>query len=385
MKYLVALFALLFSLALPAQNVRQLSAESQISLMTVAPGPFMYSAFGHSAIRVFDPVNRIDRCYNYGTFDFQQPNFYLKFCQGKLLYYLDVETYRNFEYGNLYDKRAMQEQVLSLTQEEKERLFSLLLDNSLEENKYYKYDFFYDNCATRIRDILNETFYYRLEFDSSGLGQPKTMRQLLHPYLSDKPWLRFGIDLVLGMPADKKASADQFMFLPDYLHDLMGSAKLNGERNLVLREREIPVRGDTETKPGFLDVFTPMWLMILVAVLGVLSMFNTRAARVFDFIFWLLLGIAGLVIAFLWFATDHSATKMNWNIMWALPTHLLYFWRTKKSEWADNYFMATAMLAGLALLLWMVIPQDMPKEAIPIMILIVIKGMWGRYGKREDI
>lgn len=144
----------------PASVAQNLSDSSRISLMTVAPGDFLYSTFGHSALRVFDPVNNIDRCYNYGTFDFDQPNFYLNFCRGKLLYSLDVEPGRHFVRGNLQDNRPMQEQVFDLGAAQRQRLFNLLETNALPENRSYKYDFFYDNCATRIRDIVQETFFH---------------------------------------------------------------------------------------------------------------------------------------------------------------------------------------------------------------------------------
>ena len=117
---------LLLALTTQAQETLTLSDSARISLMTVAPGAFVYITFGHSAIRVKDPAQRFDRCYNYGTFDFDQPNFLLKFCRGKLLYNLDIEPYRSFEYGNLQDRRAMSEQLFNLNQGQKQRLYDLL-------------------------------------------------------------------------------------------------------------------------------------------------------------------------------------------------------------------------------------------------------------------
>ncbi|MEO6039857.1 MAG: DUF4105 domain-containing protein, partial [Saprospiraceae bacterium] len=119
--------SLLFFLLLAAQSafgqiIPVLSDSARISLLTVEPGDEVYSTFGHSALRVYDYANRIDRCYNYGTFEFDQPNFLLKFCRGKLLYFLDLESYRNFEYGNLSDRRGMREQMLNLDQSRKQRL-----------------------------------------------------------------------------------------------------------------------------------------------------------------------------------------------------------------------------------------------------------------------
>lgn len=361
--------------ACQAQTVPVLSDSARISLITVAPGEELYSTFGHSALRVRDPLNRLDRCYNYGTFDFSQPDFYTKFLRGKLLYFLDLESYRNFEYGNLYDRRSMREQWLNLDAAQRQRLFNLLQENALPQNRTYKYDFFYDNCATRIRDIVAETFYHQIVFDSSGIPADKTMRQLLHPYLENKPWTRFGIDLILGVPADRRALAEDYMFLPDYMYAMFGTTRLNAETPLVERETQITAPGaGAPAQPGPLD--HPILVTSLIALIGLLSMSNPRAEAIFDALFWLLLGIMGLIMTLLWFATDHSATKVNLNVFWALPSHLFYFWRSRRSEWVENYFLGAAMLAALALLFWYWMPQQMPLEAIPLAGLVVVKGVW---------
>ncbi len=375
---------ILILLSCPFAGIAQtLSDSSSISLMTVVPGEFVYSTFGHSAIRVKDPVIRFDRCYNYGTFDFEQPNFLLKFCRGKLLYNLDMESYRSFEYGNLQDHRPMQEQVFNMTQEQKQRIFNLLQENYKEENRYYKYDFFYDNCATRIRDIVQETFFYQLQFDTTIIPKGVTMRQLLQPYLNDKPWLDFGIDILLGLPADRRASTASYMFLPDYMHDLFKKAKTGDGVPLIKSERnipELPLKKEP-FKPSPLD--RPFWIMCFVAVIGLLSMANPRTEHIFDTFFWFVLGFAGLIISLMWFATDHSATKLNLNILWAWPTHLFFFWRTRRLGTTETYFTAAAMVAALLLLFWNWLPQEMPTPALPLLVLIVAKGLWRRYWRQE--
>lgn len=381
-KYFLPFICLIFSTLSYAQGTLVLSDSARISLMTVAPGDFVYSTFGHSAIRIYDPIQRFDRCYNYGTFDFEQPNFILKFCRGKLLYMLDMEPYRSFEYGNLQDYRQMEEQTLNMNQEEKQRLFNLLQENFKPENRFYKYDFFYDNCATRIRDIFEETFFQQLSFDSTGLPKGATMRDLLHPYLQDKPWLGFGIDLILGLPADRKATTENFMFLPDYLHDIMGKAKKADGQLLVSRERFIP-EGGLKKFADTAPLGNPVWITALFALVGLLSMASPRNERIFDAIFWFLLGFAGLIIAFLWFATDHSATKNNMNILWALPTHLLFFYRNRLTETTQFYFTLTGYIALALLVLWKWLPQDLPEAAIPLLILIVVKSVGRRYWKKE--
>lgn len=374
--YKLLLSLLLLPLVARAQWPPVLSDSARISLITVAPGEELYSTFGHNALRVYDPVKGINQCYDYGTFDFDQPNFYLNFCRGKLLYTLDVGPYRYFERANLRDERLMREQLLNLDSLQRQRVFTALETNALPQNRYYKYDFFYDNCATRIRDILREGFMYRLNLDTSLARQGATMRQLLRPYLKDKPWTQFGIDLILGVPTDRKARPDDYMFLPDYVHEVLAATRLEDGRPLVKSEKRIPEASFPrfEYKPWFFD--HPFWVMLVVAVIGLLSMANPRTERIFDTIFWLVLGLAGLVIALLWFATDHQATKTNLNILWALPTHLLYFWRRGRSEWVDNYFVATAILAALTLVFWKWLPQELPLAAIPVALLVVIKGLW---------
>ncbi len=373
---LLLLCSLFLTGILSAQPVPVLSDSARVSLMTVAPGEYLYSTFGHSALRVYDPANRLDRCYNYGTFDFDQPNFILKFCRGKLLYFLDIESYKGFERGNLLDQRAMQEQVLNLDREQKQRLFALLQENAREENRYYKYDFFYDNCATRIRDVVDRTFGQPIAWDSSALPMGTSMRQLLYPYMRNQPWTLFGMNLGLGYAADRRALARDFMFLPDYVHDLFASARINDTASLVRSERHIPEYSfpTPEYKPGFFG--NPLLVMSLVALLGLLSMWHERSARIFDFIFWFVLGAAGLLIALLWFATDHSSTKTNFNLLWALPTHLLIFWRSRKGGWVRQYLAFAGGLALLTLLFWKAIPQEMPVAAMPLALLVAVKGLW---------
>lgn len=377
-------FALLLAAGAGAQTGRPLSDSAYISLITVAPGEMLYSTFGHSALRVRDPLNRLDRVFNYGTFDFQQPNFLLKFCQGRLLYFLDVESYRNFEYGNIYDRRPMREQILNLNAEQRQRLFDLLEENAREENRYYQYEFFYDNCATRIRDIVKETFFHQINFDSSGLPMGTTMRQLLHQYLTNMPWTQFGIDLIIGLPADHVARPEQYMFLPDYMHDLFAKATTADNKALVLSERPIPDRPLPPLETAAAGFFgSPLLVMCLVALLGLLSMAHPVTELVFDKIFWFVLGAAGLLMLVMWVATDHSATKSNFNLLWALPTHLLFFWRRTRTEWVENYFMGVGAIAALTLLFWFFLPQQLPVAAMPIAGLVVVKSLWRRFWKKD--
>ena len=374
------ILALLFCVfVLASRGAAQLSERSQASVLTISPGDPVYTTFGHSAIRVSDPTSGLDRCYNYGTFDFEQPGFLLKFCRGKLNYFLDTEPFRYTERGALLERRVIDEQVLNFTLEERQRLYELLETNALEANRYYLYDFFYDNCATRIRDIIKKSLGYHIVFDSTHIPYGFTMRQLLHTYLTEKPWTRFGIDLVLGIPADRRALAEEFMFLPDYMRDMFAHTRMYDGRPLVSETRRIP-DGPANLpiyRPGFYG--RPMCVMLSVALVGLLSLAHPRASRIFDGVFWFVLGLAGLLMFSLWFFTDHQPTRLNLNLLWALPTHLFMFWRKPQVVWVENYYVACAVLGGIFLLLWPLWPQQLPPEAIPLAGLVVVKSFWRIY------
>jgi Domain of unknown function (DUF4105) len=352
------------------------SDSTRFSLITVAAGDELYSSFGHSAIRVQDTKLGIDRAFNWGTFDFSTPNFYVKFCRGQLMYFMNIERGRDFEYDNLVDKRPMQVQFLNLTLEQKTRLATLLTNNMKPENRFYKYDFFFDNCSTRIRDMLRETFFYTLNYDSTNTDSKKTLRQLLNPALASQPWTDFGIDLVLGMPADQKVTAENSMFLPVHLHDILATTKISENQPLLQKETFIGQPISTIKKSSFLDQITqPTAVLWFVFGLGLLSIWSPGFQVVFDRVFWFSLGVIGLIIAFLWFFTDHQATKNNLNIFWALPTHLLFFWRKAKSGLAEYHTILAAILAGLVVVFWKFLPQELPIAALPIALLVVAKGI----------
>ena len=375
MRRLLFFFSFLLTTSIVAQI--PLSDSATISLVTVAPGAELYSIYGHSALRVRDRSQNLDRCYNYGTFEFDQPGFIVKFMRGKLLYYVNPEPGRAFERGNLADQRSMVEQQLNLNQPQKQALFSLLQDNIREENKFYKYDFFYDNCATRIRDIVKKPYGDRFIYSSNGTGKSTTMRQLLDPFQRNYAWTDFGIDIILGMPADKKASPEDHMFLPEGMMKVFNQTKTPDGTPLVSGVRNIP---DTPPSGEVILPYNrfskPMFVSLFVFALGLFTMRYPKAERIFNGVFYFVLGLAGLIIFFLWFLTDHLATKNNLNIFWALPSNLFYFWRNPRATNVRKYHLFTGCLAVLVLLLWPFGLQEFPLPALPLVVLIAIKGLW---------
>ncbi len=368
-----------------AQPLDTLSARAQLSLLTILPGDAIYSMYGHSALRVHDPVQGIDRIYNYGTFSFESLFFLPKFLYGNLRYRLSVAPYRRALLHYRAQGRPVIEQTLNLTPAQEEALFRFLQINYRPENRYYQYNFLFDNCSTRIRDALKTVLEERLQFAPAPMPQA-TFRHLLDPYGSD--YINTGEDLLLGLPVDQLATPWQTMFLPDYLMRGFAYAR-------VLRDgRAQPLVARTDTalwiagyeRPGP-ATFSPVLLGWLVFAAGLAATIIGYRRRRFDHrlpdaLFLALVGIAGLLITFLTFFSLHEATEYNMNLLWAWPTHLwaaAVLLRGHHRRFLRRYLLAAA---GTSLLLaagWVFWPQDLPAALLPIALLLALRCGWQAY------
>ncbi|MCO4821225.1 MAG: DUF4105 domain-containing protein, partial [Flavobacteriaceae bacterium] len=227
-KYILSLFCALSIYMLPAQ-MQQLSSTFEISVLTIAPGTSLNDAFGHSAFRVKDDTKDLDIVFNYGVYDFDTPNFYTKFAQGKLNYRLAANPFKAFFNSYKAQNRSITEQVLNLSQSEKQNLFNALLENYKPENQYYLYDFFYNNCATKIKDVLNEALNGDIIFNLPENFESKTFRSLIYEKVNSNSWGSLGIDIALGSVIDKTATPEEHMFLPQFIHDFFAVATYNNQ------------------------------------------------------------------------------------------------------------------------------------------------------------
>lgn len=356
------------------------TSHLRISLLTCTPGEELYSTFGHSAFRVIDSSkafndNWRDVVYNYGTFNFDDDGFYLKFVRGKLLYYVSAEIFSSFK--DLYQStnRGITEQVLLLSAEEKIAIQSFLNENLKEENKYYKYDFFLDNCTTRLRDILKKNH------DSSFCQKPvmpvgSRFRQAIHQYLdkNNKDWSKLGIDILLGQPCDGVMTAEHMQFLPD---NLMKSLDSSNKPMVVSSQNLYPVTNEN-AKGSF---FTPFVVFSLLAIFIVLigytkNRFAQAFLQGFDGLFFFLTGVLGIILIFMWVATDHSMTKNNFNLIWAWPTHtIIAFFVNSRKAWVKKYFKFTAIALLAVLISWFFLPQQMNNALIPIALLLIYRSV----------
>lgn len=359
----------------------ELSSEASISLLTCSPGDELYSVFGHSAIRVKDPLQGVDWVFNYGTFDFSAPGFYMNFVRGKLNYILSVAEYRHFEYDYRMENRWIWEQKLNITSGEKQYLFDSLIINYQPENRYYLYDFFFDNCATRIRDIFTEGLEREIIFDYQELDQGKTFRELLMPYLTEKPWARLGINLALGLPADKKATPWDYMFLPDHMMTAFQNARFISEdqtTDFTAGER-ILLKGESPPLNKF--KYAPLWVFLLVLMISIIISYKNLQTKQFtwwyDRVLFGVAGLLGLLIVFLWFGTDHQVTVRNLNIIWAHPLHLIiifFFSEIRYARLLKFYFSINIALLALLIISWPFLPQALPWMVLPYILAMIIRS-----------
>lgn len=363
---------------------RLLSDSARVSLVTVMPGRKVYSMFGHNAIRVFDPARGIDESYNYGTFHFGNPLiFSAKFAYGDLNYRLSREDFQRWAaYYPVVEGRPILEQVLDLDEDEKDEIYRFLEWNALPENAYYRYDFYFDNCATRIRDLLEEVLGERLT--PAEVDPDATLRQLLDPYLGGRSWLHFAMDAGQGRPADVPATWRSALFLPDRLAEWAAGSRLSGDggpRPLVAvtdsigweRAASLP-SGRTNWPAVVMTVF--LGLVVWLTVVDLSSPRGSGRAWL-DVPVLVVLGGAGLTIVFLWFVSLHEVTRANLNLLWALPTNLFLAIRVRRTagrKWRLALLVLTAACAGVFVLGWPFWTQELPLATLPLSTAVAVRA-----------
>jgi hypothetical protein len=363
----------------------------EVSLLTADPGTELYSSFGHSAIRLREigPDGR-DLVFNFGTFDFDTPNFYGKFATGKLNYMLSVVPYDRFIVEYDYYKRGLREQVLDLNQEQKDFLLQHLDAQYAPERRFYKYDFFYNNCATKIRDAFDISMGKQLVW-SDSVGEEKTFRNLIDEFVLPLPWADFGIDLALGAVIDRPATELEKQFLPTYMEQAFANATIveNGVSRPLVRESRVLLEYPKENvQQSLLNPSMVFWLLTLVfAALTLYGFKKGKLMKGLDVALFGTVGILGIVVAFLWFFTDHSATAWNWNILWAFPGHLVLVWglvARPNATWISSYLLFVMGATVMTLLLWIFGLQSFSPALIPILLLLLLRSNFLFYNRKKE-
>jgi hypothetical protein len=366
MRTLLLICALLLPTLTPAQPAPKLSEKSLVSLITCGPGTELYEGFGHTAVLVYDPVLGIEKVYNYGTFDFNQPNFYLNFTRGHLLYTLATGRFGRFMKSYVYQGRSVREQRLNLTLEQRQAVFEKLEWNALPENADYLYDYFFDNCSTRPRDVIEQALGGIIVYDTSHVEMPrKTIRELVDRCIKrDMPWGDLGIDICLGAPIDKVATAREYTYLPEELEKAFDHATLVTTEGNVPLVAEKRVLFDAPPKVEEKSWFAPQPLFVGILLALALAVTLLRMAGFgtswIEGPVFMASGFLGWALLLLWLGTDHAAAAKNWNLIWAFPGHIIFgiaLLRKQRPQWTRHYALFTIGLSLVTLLGWNHLPQ----------------------------
>ena len=369
---------------LPAKSddgqMKILSHEAQISLLTCSPSDSdVYTLFGHTAIRVKDDSLGIDMAFNYGLFDYDTSNFIYRFIKGETYYKVNAVSTKYFLFDYQYHGRGVSEQILNLTQKEKQDVWVALMLNIQPQNQTYLYNFLYNNCATKARDIILNTIDREVIY--GDLDKVQTYRDLLHGCTDVSPWSRFGIDLIIGSDADKPITDMQKDFLPAYLEASFRNAGVGNGIPFVVQEYILlDAQLDLKPKGKIDDPFIMGCFLLLLTFLITLLNYKRKwltGGRLFDTFLFMITGIGGCIIFFLMFFSIHPSVNPNWNFVWLNPLQFIVaflFFVKPLQKWIYYYHFINFVLLLLFLLAWGLIPQQFGIAFIPYILAICMRS-----------
>ena len=394
------IFAQTRSLTLPTDT----ADTWQVSLITCGPGVEVYNQFGHTAIRMKNVSRNIDLIYNYGIFSFNTPNFVLRFTLGKTDYLLGIQAYQDFVDWYAYCNRDVREQVLNLSIEEKNTLIGLLNENYKPQNRTYRYNFFYDNCATRPRDLIEKCLQSKLQYadDMTTTSTGQSFRSIVHEFTANNSWSQFGIDLCLGSEADKPISRRAMMFIPLYLekyfekatilpHERNNNSSREKNKNLVGEKSDgtypliteskqlvtIPEADKVQKDTPFTPFRCATFMFIVTTVLTIYEIRSRKSMWGFDLILFTAAGIAGCMLAFLATFSEHPTVSPNYLLFLFQPLHLLllpWFIKKVKKMQRSSYLVVLTIELLLFIVLWAIIPQKFPLAVLPLALCLLVRS-----------
>ena len=378
----IALICLFIATTASAQDEGRHSMDSvEIGLITCSPHEEIYSLYGHTAIRVHDLRNNADLIFNYGVFNFKTPHFATRFIFGLTDYELGIAPTMPFLQYYADWGSQVTEQVLNLTTEEKQKIMEALTINYRPENRIYRYNFLYDNCSTRPRDIIENNLNNKITYNPRADYSP-TYREIIHKHTARHPWTTYGIDLLLGVKADHHTTMREQEFLPENLRYDFDHATIerNGQQvPLVKERRQLVPPGVQVIKEDFF--LSPTICAILLLVLSIFVFlyehFTKKTQYLFDILLMLTTGLTGLVL-FIMIFSEHPTTSFNLQILILNPLSLLFIWpvlKKRRTAWFTlNMLLTMGFLLGR---FW----QDYA-EGMEIVALCLLLRYWRHYNDK---
>jgi len=405
MKKYLLIISFLFSCFIVSAS--ELSEKANVYLFTCQPGDEIYATFGHSAFYIEDEKTGVNDVFNYGIFSFDADNFLYKFLKGDTWYMLGVQDYDYFLWSYALRNMGVYAQQLNLTADEKNELYLALQHNALPENREYLYNFFYDNCATRLRDMTEKYVNGQLIYPEPT--DTHTYREVVEMFTGRNTWLKFGIDILVGAPADKPISNHQKMFLPYFLRDNFAEAVVdrNGEKQpLVISSEQLVPNFPQESASqlfspsnrmmyfllliaillSVLPPFTVMCMLLFIAIL--LSIYDIRRKKHtiwFDVVLFSLAGLIGCLVTFISFFSIHPAVFPNYNILWLHPIQLIFavllcIKKLRPAIYPYHYFNLLMLLLAFMFSLF---AQSFNPAFYPLMSVFAVRGATCIYNKRQ--
>ncbi len=362
-------------------SAQKLSERSIVSILTCSSGTEFYTAFGHTAIRVKDPIIGFDLVFNYGVFDFNAPNFYSNFIIGKPSYKLERESMRRFADYYYYFNRSIYEQKLNLPQKKRQEVYDFLQNNVLPENKSYEYDYFRNNCATKVIDVFDIILKDDLIYNYTDVNCDSGLRGLMKPYINNQmPWVKFGADLILGWKSDIKADPKQSTYLPEYLRDIYSNSQIDNDgkiepfvyeaRLIQPRKHELFIDIPFYIKPLFITSL----LAFIVLIISYIGFRKSRYSNLLDKTLWSVNAIIGIALLFTWLFTKHVYSVYNLNLLWLSPLAIAFLHKkvTRTRLIVRYTFIVTLTITALG---WSILPQDFNTAYYPLVIIFLIRAI----------
>ncbi len=371
-------------------NYAETPADSiRVSLLTCSPHDEIYSLYGHTAIRYEDKASKTDIVVNYGMFSFKKPFFVARFVLGLTDYEMGIQDFNDFCYEYQYFGSQVTQQEINLTPEEKGQLLKALQDNYANA-RVYRYNYFYNNCTTKARDIILKSINGKIEY-KNAIDKSVSFRDLIHGCNANYSWASFGNDLLLGFKADMQTTREEQQFLPDNLMRDFGQAKIvsaDGSARPLVKNTEIIVKGNDYAIAGKTKVtpqFVFITLLLLIAAI-VVAEFKTKKRFLWvDISLLLASGLAGLIL-FVMLFSEHPTTSTNLQIFILCPLNLywaIYIIKNKRNErklrkaWT---FLSIMLCIGLSGRLIQVYAEGMPLLALSLL----LKNCCNLYATRKN-
>ena len=276
---------------------------------------------------------------NWGIFDFNKPNFVGRFVFGLTDYLMGIYPFEAFLREYEAEGRWVKEQQLNLTPEEKLSIAEAIWENYRPENREYRYNYFYDNCTTRARDMIADHLSGKLNYQQSA-NEGLSFRDLVHQYCRQHPWARFGNDMLLGLQADRPTTTRERQFLPCETMNDFDRAVVDGNRRLVTGTTtlvdipENPEEGSFPLSPRACGLL----LLGIVVVLTIWEFIARKDFRWFDALLMLLCGLSGIVLFAMLFS-QHPTVRLNLQLLLLNPLPLFFIWPMLKGKCRWQYTM----------------------------------------------